>query len=185
MRKITLLSAILAFAVVAVMCASTFAEAATPKHSITVHVGLSVNCNKLPTSGQALKVLADRHICGLGVKNSKVHQGSSISGNCGTLSLNLYDDGGGVMLTQVVVTSYWYLGPIYKFIWSGAWWNNDTQSGGAMGDVVFGTGYTRTSDTYYYTDYGSVVGSLTYAEDQTIFGITCTNVDSLGAWVYI
>jgi hypothetical protein len=164
LRKVVPFLVVITLVAVFIANSSLSAQAKTVKYDRTVSVGLSVNCSQLPKSGKVLRVLAQHDICGLGKKEQIPN--SSIRGNCGVLSLNLYDDGGGVMFTKVVVTSYWYLGPIYKFIWSGAWWNNDTQSGGPMGDLVIQTGYTITSDTLYYTDVGSVVGSLTYAQDK-------------------
>lgn len=164
---------------------STSAHAASVKFSKNIQIKLSVDCSHLPTSKKGLAALSQHNLCGLGKASSQVSPKTSIAGNCGNLSLNLYDDGGGVMLTQVSVTSYWYLGPIYRSVWSGSWYNLDTGSGGSMGDVVLGTGYTRTSDTYYYTDYGSIAGSLNYAQDQTVLGISCTSGSSLGASVYI
>jgi len=153
-------------------------------HSIgTIQQGLSVDCSHLPTSQKALKILAQHNICGLGGIDANP---PPAKGNCGVLTLSL--SGGssaGVLYTKVTVTSYWYLGPIYKFVWNGSWYNTDTSSGGGMSDIVGGTGYTRSSYTEYYTDYGNVVGVLSYAEDQTILGISCTSNTRLTGTVYI
>ncbi len=89
------------------------------------------------------------------------------------------------MQTNVIVTSWWYLGPLIKFIYSGTWYNNDTESGGGMGDIVIGFRYTLQSTTFYYTDTGSVAASVAYAEDHTSLGFDCINRTSLGAGVNI
>ena len=93
---------------------STSAHAASVKFSKNIQIKLSVDCSHLPTSKKGLAALSQHNLCGLGKASSQVSPKTSIAGNCGNLSLNLYDDGGGVMLTQVSVTSYWYLGPIYR-----------------------------------------------------------------------
>ena len=155
------------------------AGGAPPVPGKTVNVGLSVDCSKLPSSKEGLKVLADHHLCGLGQGVNSATD--SVSSNCGTLTLTLANNHAGVLGVSVTVTSAWYIGPLYKFFYAGDWTNESTHSNGATGAIVTGASYTLNSYEPYYTDTGHVVSLVLTAEAQSVTLINCTNASSLTA----
>lgn len=140
----------------------------------TIHqtVQLQVNCQTVPHTAQAQQFLKDHSLCGLS-KNG-VQPLGSVSGDCGTLSNDVSNLGGGNACIHVRITTNWYIGPIYTAYWSGYTKNEGTDSY-LYPDAYLPGPYGYSVDNYQnlHTDTGVVDFWVTYAQDANYVGVQC------------
>lgn len=96
----------------------------------------------------------------------------TVYGDCGSLTLNLYNDTGGYLHWQTIMTSI--RGPIFSASYNGAAHNLDTGGGHYVSDSTrwhFSSSWQ--SDRPVYTGPGVIFGEILAAELTTVSGITC------------
>ena len=96
----------------------------------------------------------------------------TVYGNCGSLTLNLYNSGGGFLHWQTIITST--NGPLFSASYNGAAHNLDTGGGHYVSDSdswIFSTSWQ--SDKAVYTGPGVIFGEILSASSTTINGTQC------------
>ncbi len=123
-------------------------------------------------------MLRDNGLCGYS-KGGGITPDTTVIGNCGSLSLNVFNSGGGWMQWKAEITSS--LGPFVFASYGGSW---DNWQGG-FGPVGRSYGPGLTSDWLdifgILTGPGHVVGQITWAQDTLWWGGTCRNTAVVGA----
>lgn len=107
----------------------------------TITVPLYVDCTNVPDTEAAREQLARHRLCDYGVPANSVTPDSIVRGDCGSLSLDVFDSGGGILQWKAEITST--AGPFIYASYSGEWLNIDN---GRSGGVARDTGLTFTSD---------------------------------------
>lgn len=147
-------------------------------------VPLNVDCSSVPNTSRAHAILAQHHLCGYGKSSVITVPTTRVCGNCGCLSLALYNSGGGYVQWRGEITSS--LGAMVNAFYSGSILNNDTHQGGP---VNRNSGVIFTSDWLdifpIYTRPGHVYGKITYAQDLLWWGATCTNTGLVYAYATV
>lgn len=170
--KVTLLSVLLA--AVAIMAPGLDRPAhADEGTGETITLPLTVDCSSVPDTPEAREQLEKHKLCGYGQEPGEPVPMATTIGNCGTLSLNVFDSRGGNMLWKMEMNSS--LGPMGSASYTGAWRNLDLSVGG---DVFRTTGPNLGTwlDTFnIYTRPGRVAAKITGATLVTIYGLTCVN----------
>ena len=106
----------------------------------------------------------------------------SISSNCGTLSLNLFNSGGGWMQWKAEVASS--LGPFVAAGYTGSW-DNLSAGQGPVNRSFFGLTSDWLDTFPIQTAAGKVVGQINYAWDRLWWGGLCESVAVLGTSVQV
>jgi hypothetical protein len=172
---VCLVAAVIALSVVAV---PALADTAPTPTSVTVQVALELDCSSVPNTPEARKVLRENRLCSYS-KGGGITPYTTVFGNCGSLSLNVFNSGGGWMQWKAEITSS--LGPFVFASYGGSW---DNWQGG-FGPVGRSYGPGLTSDWLdifgILTGRGHVVGQINWAQDTLWWGGTCRNVAVVGA----
>lgn len=109
-------------------------------------VPMQLDCSTVPQTDVAKQMLEERSLCGYSNGQATSTAGYStdatVTGNCGTLSLNLFSSGNGIMQWQAIITSS--QGPFASAGYNGDWENISNPRGGS-GLVNRSTGVTFTS----------------------------------------
>lgn len=146
-------------------------------------VGMNVDCLRVPNTAQAHAVLAAHDLCGYGKTRGSVSPDNSISGNCGTLSLYVFDSGNGVMQWKGEVTSS--LGPMISISYSGSWANLDLQQSDTVNRGY--SGFTSDWNDIFSitTGPGQVFGRIDGASDTLWFGGSCSGGGPVTDYTYV
>ncbi len=142
-----------------------------------IQVELTFNCSEVPDTPQARGQLARHNLCGYGQGQANSGdistQSHIVTGNCGTLTLNLYNSGGGWMHWQAIITSS--LGPMVYASYSGSWNNLNAGQGfvSRSSGVIFTSVWQ--SDVPVFTGRGTVTGQINSAQSILWWGLVCTN----------
>ncbi|MBF6605703.1 MAG: hypothetical protein IVW53_09010 [Chloroflexi bacterium] len=162
-----------------IVAAPAFAKTSPTPTSVTITVALELDCSSVPNTPDARKALKDNGLCGFSKKGGGITPYTTVSGTCGTLSLLLFDAGGGWMQWKAEITSS--LGP-FVFASYGGSWNNWW---GGFGPVGRSYGPGLTSDWLdifgILTAPGYVTGQINWAQDTLWWGGTCRNDAVVGA----
>lgn len=165
-----------------IVAAPALAKTSPTSTSVTITVALELDCSSVPNTPDARKVLRDNGLCGYSKGGGGITSNVTIIGNCGTLSLNLFNSGGGWMQWKAEMTSS--LGPFVAAGYTGSW---DNFNGGQ--GPVDRTFVGLTSDWLdifgINTGAGHVVGQINYAWDRLWWGGLCTNTAVLGTSVNV
>ncbi|MCS6938831.1 MAG: hypothetical protein RMJ55_13405 [Roseiflexaceae bacterium] len=141
---------------------------------LTVTVPLYVDCTNVPDTEAAREQLARHRLCNYGVPANSVTPDSIVRGDCGSLSLDVFNSGGGILQWKAEITST--AGPFIYASYSGDWLNIDN---GRSGGVVRDTGLTFTSDWLdiipISTGAGWVWAKITVAQSTLWYGVICRN----------
>ncbi|HEX6140263.1 MAG TPA: hypothetical protein VF013_07375 [Candidatus Limnocylindria bacterium] len=165
------------------------AAAAPPDATIpTAHlaVPLSVDCSALPSGQLAVALLRRYAVCGIGqapsgsgtLRNNvsaqtSVSPQSSVSGNCGSVSLTLANAGGGYLQWRAEITST--MGPFVFASYSGSWHNMSRRTTGTVNRNFLGFSSDWVDRFRPYTRSGWVYGRITNAGLTTFWGLVCTS----------
>lgn len=178
------LSAILLGALIAVFAAAGPAlgkDGSAHPSVTTVSVALQLDCSTIPNTPEAQRIVKAFQLCGQSAGGGVTTQ-TTVIGNCGSLSLNLFNSGGGWMQWKGEMTSS--LGPFVAAGYSGSWDNFNGGSGGVSRSFV-----GLTSDWLdvfpIYTGAGKVTGQINYAWDRLWWGGLCTSVAVVGTSVQV
>jgi hypothetical protein len=173
-----LVGVIAAMIAMPIVAAPALAESGTTPSSATISVALTLDCSSVPNTPEARKVLRDNGLCGFS-KGGGITPYTTVIGNCGSLSLNVFNSGGGWMQWKAEITSS--LGPFVFASYGGSW---DNWQGG-FGPVGRSYGPGLTSDWLdifgILTGPGHVVGQINWAQDTLFWGGTCRNTAVVGA----
>lgn len=136
----------------------------------TATVDMVADCSNRGVGASALRsIFSGRDPCrGAGGGMAK----STVYGDCGSLTLNLYDDGGGWLQYQVIITST--MGPLFSAAYGGVAHNLHTGGGHyASGSDSFIFSSSWQDDEPPYTGRGVIFGETLWAESATITGQSC------------
>src|SRR5579885_754165 len=61
----------------------------------TMTMGMKIDCSQVPNTEQAQALLTQHHLCGYGASSRSANPDTTVYGDCGSLSLNLFNSGGG------------------------------------------------------------------------------------------
>lgn len=142
----------------------------------TVEVALTFECSEVPDTPEARGQLARYKLCGFGGQGNDGGEiglaSHVVTGSCGSLTLDLFDSGGGVMQWQIIITSS--LGPMINAVYGG-FWNNFT---GGEGFVFRDSGIIFTSEWQsnvpVFTAPGVVAAEAGEAESTLWWGLICS-----------
>jgi hypothetical protein len=145
----------------------------------TIRVALELDCSSVPDTAQAQAILRNDGLCGYATHGAGAIPATTVSGNCGSLSINVFNEGGGWMEWKAEITSS--LGPFIVASYGGSWDNFQ----GGFGPVGRSFGPGLSSDWLdifaILTGPGHVVGQINWARDTLWWGSTCTNAAVVGA----
>ena len=175
---VCLVAALMALPIVAV---PALADTAPTPTSVTIQVALDLDCSSVPNTPEARKVLRENELCGYS-KSGGIAPDITVIGDCGSLSLNLFNSGGGWMQWKEEMTSS--LGPFVAAGYTGSWDNFNGGQGPVSRSFV-----GLTSDWLdifgIHTGAGHVVGQINGAWDRLWWGGLCTNTAVLGTSVNV
>ena len=137
-------------------------------------VPLTVDCSQVPNTTEALNELKRRNLCGLGSPNGSVSPQGTVVGNCGSLTLNLFDHGSGFLHWQAIITSS--LGPMVSASYSGEVTNLFTGWGSFVSQgksPMFSTRWEN--DIAIRTGSGVIFGEIFSAKSVLAWGLVCTS----------
>ena len=133
---------------------------------------LDLNCATVPDTKEAREALKKYNLCGYGEDDGEVTPNTTVGGSCGTLSLYIYNSGGGYLQWKAEVTSS--LGKMVAVRYSGYWEKLDV---GPYGPINRDSGYIFTSDWLdifpIYTGAGTIHGQIDYASSSLVWGGVC------------
>lgn len=175
---ICLVAALTALPIVAV---PALADTAPTSTSVTTQVSLELDCSSVPNTPGARTVLRDNGLCGYS-KAGVITPDITIVGNCGSLSLNLFNSGGGWMQWKEEMTSS--LGPFVAAGYTGSW-NNFSGGQGPISRGFLGLTSDWLDIFGIDTGGGRVVGQITYAWDRLWWGALCTSTSIIGTSVNV
>lgn len=145
-----------------------------------ITIGLNADCSSVPNTPQAHAILTQHHLCGYG----KSGPDTIVYGNCGSLSIYLYDHGGGYLQWRGEITSS--LGPFVNAQYNG---DLDNDTTGQFGSVSRNSGVVFTSDWLdifpRYTPHSQMYGDIYFAKDLLWWGLTCTSNGYVWSSVYV
>lgn len=150
-------------------------ESADPVVSISIE--MEYNCSDVPDTPLAKGQMARYNLCGYG--KGHAHSGDIstethvVNGPCGSLTLNLFNAGLGIMHWQAIITST--LGPMTSASYSGSW--NNMMAGNGFVSRSSGIIFTAVwqSDVPIVTGSGLVTGQINAAVSTIWWGLVCTN----------
>lgn len=144
-----------------------------PNGTRVIRVPMNVDCSRVPNTAEAHGILAAHNLCGYGKRSGGVSPDNSVTGPCGTLSLSVFDSGGGYMQWKGEITSS--LGPFVSASYSGSWANITLGTNGPVGRS-YGGFTTDWVDVFpILTGPGSVYARINTATDTLAYGLQCTN----------
>lgn len=162
-----------------IMAVPALADTAPTPTSATIQVALELDCSSVPNTPEARQVLRDNGLCGFSKKAGRITPYTTVNGNCGSISLNLFNSGGGWMQWKGEITST--LGPFIYAAYGGSWDNWE----GGFGPVgrFFGPGLTSDWLDIFgiLTGQGHVVGQINWAQDTLLWGGICRSRAVVGA----
>jgi hypothetical protein len=150
--------------------------------SVTIEIALDLDCSSVPNTPEARKILRDNGLCGYSKGGGGITPQAMIVGNCGTLSLNLFNSGGGWMQWKAEMTSS--LGPFIAAGYTGSW-DNINGGQGPVNRSYWGLTSHWLDIFPIHTGAGRVVGQINYAWNRLFWGGLCTNVAVLGTSVWV
>ncbi|BCX03863.1 MAG: hypothetical protein KatS3mg053_1801 [Candidatus Roseilinea sp.] len=147
-------------------------------------IPMQLDCSTVPQTNVAEQMLKEHGLCGYAngqaISTASHSTDATVSGNCGSLSLNLFSSGNGIMQWQAIITSS--QGPFVSAGYNGDWQNISSPRGGS-GVVNRSTGVTFTSywqdDVPVFTGSGIVRGQITGAYSQLWWGPRCYGLTPL------
>ena len=143
----------------------------------TIVVSLTVDCSLTPDTPEIRRELADRNLCEYGNGtvdgDEEVEPYGTVFGNCGSLTLNLFNSGGGFLHWQTIITSS--QGPMFSASYSGNAHNLHTGGGHYVSgsDSWIFSSYWQ-DDQAVYTGPGVIWGIITSARSTLVWGGVCT-----------
>jgi len=141
---------------------------------LTTIIPLHADCTHVPNTKVAHEQLATYHLCGYGASVGVITPDSTVTGDCGSLSLNVFDSKNGILQWKAEI--YSIAGPFVSASYSGDWLNRDN---GRSADVVRSTGVTFTDDWLdifpISTGPGWVWAKITAAQSTLWYGVICYN----------
>jgi hypothetical protein len=143
---------------------------------------MSVNCQQHP-SATVMKNWSKYHICGYGESGSDTSS-NSVSGNCGTVSNAISNEGGGVAQLVVTISPSAISGGMYSAFYSGVWQNSGSGGSGTVGNVRTWAplpSFSWPDAENYYTDTGNVTFTVNVEKAMTTFLGECTLVAPISA----
>lgn len=147
----------------------------------TVEIPLQLDCSTIPNTPEARSIVRAAGLCGQSAPGGVTAE-TTVIGNCGSLSLNLFNSGGGWMQWKAVMTSS--LGPFIAAGYSGSWDNLNAGQGGV------GRGFGGLTSDWVdifpiNTGAGRVTGQINTAWDRLWWGGLCTSVAVVGTVVQV
>lgn len=138
-------------------------------------VALSLNCSTVPNTELANEMMKKYNLCGRGSQQAgDIGIDNAVVGNCGTLSLYVFDSRGGYMQWNGTITSS--VGPFVYASYNGDWLNTTTNGGGLVSRNTGLTFATNWPDIHpIYTRPGLVDAQITSAFMQLSWGGQCTS----------
>lgn len=165
---------------VALLAAPQFGYAAGTDNTDHIHtnmtVPLYVDCSRVPNTKEAQKFLAEHNLCGYGrgEQTDGVTPQDTATGDCGSLSLNLFNDrAAGVMLWKAEITSS--IVPMVQAWYNGKWENQDNGRSGAVNRSSYPFWSSWVDPIPITTGAGWVWGTISVAESTNWYGVICRN----------
>ncbi len=143
---------------------------ASSNNTPTVTAPLTLDCSSVPDTDAARKWLTLHNLCGYG---SGTSERGTVVGNCGSLTLTLFNDFNQGVQWRMDMTST--LGPMIGGSFTGFTRNLDTggyHSVSKYKPVMFTTHWTYY--THVPTGSGIILGEITSAISFLLWGATCT-----------
>ena len=149
-----------------------------------IEVPLQPDCSRVPDTDLAREMLEKYNLCGYGGGKEDIAPDATVSGDCGSLTLELWNDPTPEwMHWQAIITSS--KGAMVSASYTGNYHNYDTGGGhSVVGNAVPFSSYWQ-EDKPLWTGPGYVRGEITYAESTTIWGLVCYNVGVPVEWVIV
>jgi hypothetical protein len=123
------------------------------------------------------------HICGYGTNgNDTIHD--SVSGNCGTVSNAIINEGGGVAQLVVTISPSAISGGMSFASYTGVWQNSNSEGSGIATNGrawPLMPSFSWTDSNPYYTDTGDVTFTVNDEKATTTFLGVCTLVAPISA----
>ena len=132
-------------------------------------VSMHVDCSSVPDTKEARAATRRYHICEQ--SSGGIAPMGTVSNNCGELSLNVSNRGGGLMQWTTRITSR--LGPFTSGSYSGTWSNATLFRQGPVNHSRFGFTSDWVDSFAIGTGAGSVFGVLSFAAIQLWWGPFC------------
>ena len=144
-------------------------------------IPMKVDCPQTLSTPQGRRAAIKYGLCGYGTHG--ITPDASVSGDCGTLTYLLFNNGNGTATSLVQISTNF--GPIiyatYSANWNNATWYISGSYGASTGPTGSPWNSYKTLDTYQ----GSVVGDLTSAYDVTLYGPICYGATPLFTGVFV
>jgi hypothetical protein len=137
----------------------------------TASVSMSLDCSTVPDTSQAAAALRRYHLCGK--DRGGVSTMSSVTSDCGTLSLFVSNDFGGALQWRGRITSR--LGPFISGQYAGTWSNLTNGRSGSVGRSYIGATSDWLDVIRIGTGTGSVFGIIQVAVIRLWWGGYCTS----------
>lgn len=139
----------------------------------TIILPMTADCSSVPDTPEAKEELAKYKLCGYGLEPGEPSPMGVAIGNCGTLSLNVFDSRGGNMLWKAEMNST--VGPMAFASYSGDWLNTSTGAANGVGRST-GPNLGNWLDIFnIYTGPGYVYAKISTASLTTAYALTCYN----------
>lgn len=163
---------------------TALASAAPSGQPVAVHtIPLSVDCSRVPDTAQAHAILSSRNLCGFGKAGGGVSPDNAVSGNCGTLSLYVYNSGNGYLQWKAEITSS--AGPFISASYSGSWANTTNGGNGPVNRSYSGWTSDWLDIFPIYTGAGQVFGRINSATDTLWWGGLCSGAGQVDDYAYV
>lgn len=155
------------------------AKTESPIPSVTIVVPLELDCSSVPDTPEARRMLKANGLCGNSKRDGGVTTNATVVSNCGSLSLNVFNSGGGFMQWKAEITSS--LGPFTSAAYGGSW--DNFQAGFGVVGRNYGPGITADWLDIFpiQTGPGHVVGQINWAWTHLWWGPYCTSSAVVGA----
>jgi hypothetical protein len=178
-RSSTKLNALLSGLLLSAALASPAAAAApdSTKGSPPVAAGVSMvlDCSSVPDTGEAKAAVRRYRVCGGGGGgDGGITPMGTVSNNCGDLSLNVANRGGGLMQWTGRITSR--LGPFTSATYTGQWSNTTSLRQGPVNRSRFWFTSDWVDSFAIGSGPGSVFGIITWASVQLWWGPFCVSM---------
>lgn len=155
-----------------------------PIPGVHVTVRLTPDCDAAPDDPETRRYLRKYGVCDGGkAKSRRVSPQNLVVGDCGTLSLYVFNSGGGYLQWKANIVSS--LGPFVAAHYVGSWSNPNRHASGPVDRPFVGFTSDWLDIFPIYTQTGYVFGQITLARLTTFYGLPCQNAFPVDSYAYV
>ena len=156
------------------LSAASILAAPPPSQPVaTYRIPMTLDCSRVPDTAQARAALTKSKLCGYGQRSGDITIDNTVPGDCGWLSVYVYNSGGGYMQWKGEIGST--LGVFVHAYYNATWANTTTGGSNSFSRTYWGWTSDWLDIFPIYTGAGYVVGRIGFAQADLAWGGICYN----------